>query len=46
MKNADQTGRKRDRVSTWSGLPPFAFGRIQDRGNGENLCRPHPETGH
>jgi hypothetical protein len=29
---------------TWPGLPPFAFGRTQDRENGENLCRPHPET--
>jgi hypothetical protein len=30
------TGRE-----TWPSLSPFASGRIQDRGNGNNLCRPH-----
>jgi hypothetical protein len=33
-----------DGVRNVVGLPPFAFGRTQDRGNGKNLCRPHPET--
>jgi hypothetical protein len=33
-----------DFKSLQTGLLPFAFGRTQDRGNGENLCRPHPET--
>ena len=27
------------------GLPPFYFGQAQDRGNGKNLCRPHPKLG-
>jgi hypothetical protein len=29
---------------TWLDLPPFVFGRTPDRGNGKNLCRPHPDT--
>jgi hypothetical protein len=24
-------------------LPPFYFGQTQDRGNGKNLCRSHPQ---